>query len=487
MKRVMEKMRWAAVIAALLCVAQTYADAGGLNKKALEEIRSSFQMDAHARAMYNAISATDVRNLALNRDVVRAHDDLYTNKIDVKGVTNQKSSGRCWLFAGLNTIRHGVRKSKDLKNLEFSQIYLTFWDKLEKSNTFLERMITFRDRDLMDRELVMALQMPVEDGGYWENVADLVNKYGVVPKDVYPETNSSEATRSMNAVLEQLLRADAVKLRKMSAQGATVRQLRREKEKMLADVYRVLAMNLGEPPSKFVWRYEPGKGKDKDGDSDADEDEGDDDKKPEDNKQEIEQLAMTPQEFFRKFVDVDTNDWVNIFNDTTHEYGKRYTIAMSRNIREGHDITYINVDIDTLKKIAVKSIVDNTPVMFAANVSVDQNSELGIMAPELYDFNSIYGIDMTMTKAERALYRQGTRNHGMVLVGVDLRDGKPLKWRVENSWGTDRGKGGYWAMYDDWFDLHVYNIIVRKEYVPKEVLKTLEQKPIQLPAWDPML
>lgn len=486
MKRVMRRVRWVMVLAAVLYGGQVFADAGSLTKKTIRDLQASFQMDPHARAMYNAISNTDIRNLALNRDIIRAHDDLYTHKIDVKGVTNQKSSGRCWLFAGLNTIRHGVRKDKDLKNLEFSQIYLTFWDKLEKSNTFLERMIQLRDRDLMDREVVMALQMPVEDGGYWENVADLVNKYGLVPKEVYPETNSSEATRSMNAVLEQLLRADAVKLRRFAAQGATVGQLRREKEKMLADVYRVLAINLGEPPTEFVWRYEPGKGKDEQKDDGRNGDK-DGDKARGDNEQDIEELAMTPLEFFREFVGVNTDDYVNIFNDTTHEYGKRYTIAMSRNIWNGHDITYINVDIDTLKKIAIKSIVDDTPVMFACNVSVDQSSELGIMAPGLYDYDSIYGIDMAMSKAERALFRQGTRNHGMVLVGVDLRDGKPVKWRVENSWGPDRGKGGYWAMYDNWFDLHVYNIIVRKEYVPKEVLKILKQKPIQLPPWDPML
>ncbi len=482
MRLVMGK-RQAAMLAVLLCGAYVYGDAGGLSRKKIEEIQSSFAMDAHTRAMYNAISSTDVRNIALNREIVRSHDRLYTHKIDVKGVTNQKSSGRCWLFAGLNNIRHGVRKSNDLKSLEFSQIYLTFWDKFEKSNTFLERVIAWRGRDLMDRELTTALQMPCPDGGYWENVVDLVNKYGVVPKDVYPETSSSEATRSMNAILEQLLRADAVKLRKMHEQGATVRQMRREKEKMLAEVYRVLAMNLGEPPSEFLWRYEPGKGKDKDGD---DKDDDKEDKKAKGNKQDIEELAMTPREFFGKFVGVDTGDWVNIFNDTTHEYGKRYTVAMSKNVWEGSDITYINVDIDTLKKIAVKSIVDDTPVMFACNVSVDQSSELGIMAPGLYDYESIYGIDMTMTKAERALFRQGTRNHGMVLVGVDVREDRPVKWLVENSWGAERGKGGYWDMYDEWFDLHVYNIIVRKEYVPKKVLKILEQEPIALPAWDPM-
>ncbi|MBE0535780.1 MAG: C1 family peptidase [Phycisphaerae bacterium] len=488
MRSAKKRVKWAVVCVVVSCVAGVYADPGALSSEMIESIQSSFQMDAHTRAMYNAITSTDVTKVALNRDILRAHNDLYTNKIDVKGVTNQKSSGRCWLFAGLNTIRHRVRSREGLKNLEFSQIYLTFWDKFEKSNTFLERMITFRDRDLMDRELVIALKSPCDDGGYWENVVDLVNKYGLVPKEVYPETNSSEATRSMNGILEQLLRANAVKLRKMNAEGASLRQMRQEKTKMLADVYRVLAMNLGEPPSEFVWRYEPGSGKKEDEKSDdAEDDDKSKDKKIKENKQDIAELSMTPREFFQKFAAVDMGDWVNIFNDTTHPYGKRYTIAMSRNIREGRDITYLNVDIDTLKAIAIASITDNTPLMFACNVSVDQSSELGIMAAGLYDYDSVYGIDMAMSKQERALYRHGVRNHGMVLVGVDLDGDRAVKWRVENSWGAERGKGGYWAMYDDWFDLHVYNIIVRKEYVPKKVLDILKQKPIALPAWDPML
>lgn len=475
------------------------ADGGGLGPETIEALQSSFEMDAHTRAMYNAITNANITDLALNRDLLRRHNDLYSHKVDVKGVTNQGSSGRCWLFAGLNQIRHRVRQRQGLKDLEFSQVYLTFWDKLEKSNTFLEYIIRFRNRDLMNRELVMVLKDPCPDGGYWENVVDLVNKYGLVPKDVYPETNSSNATRSMNGVLAQLLRADAVRLRHMSEDGASLRQLRERKEEMLQDVYRILAINLGEPPTQFTWRYEPGKSDKKeqevhDGD-DADDKEDDDAENDEDGKrdddsptrQDIEELVMTPRGFFREFVDVDMGQWVNLFNDPTHPVGRHYTIRMSRNVADGQDIHYANIAIDTLKEIAIRSLLDGTPVMFACNVSVDQSGELGIMADGLYDYDSIYGIDMRMSKAELALYRNGTRNHGMVFVGVDLHEGRPVKWRVENSWGTDRGKGGYWALYDGWFDQHVYNIIALKKYVPEDVLQVFEQKPEVLPPWDPML
>ncbi len=471
----------------MVCSRVACADGGGLGPETIEALQSSFEMDAHTRAMYNAITNAHITDLALNRDLLRQHNDLYSHKIDVKGVTNQRSSGRCWLFAGLNQIRHGVRKRQGLKDLEFSQVYLTFWDKLEKSNTFLEHVIRLRNRDLMNRELVMVLKDPCPDGGYWENVVDLVNKYGLVPKDVYPETNSSNATRSMNGVLAQLLRAHAVRLRKMSEDGANLRQLRERKEEMLQDVYRILAINLGEPPTQFTWRYEPGKSDKKENENDGDgAEDGESDDGP-DTQQDIEECVMTPRRFFREFVAVDLSQWVNLFNDPTHPVGRHYTIRMSRNVADGQDIHYANIAMDTLKEIAIRSLLDGTPVMFACNVSVDQSSELGIMADGLYDYDSIYGIDMRMSKAELALYRNGTRNHGMVFVGVDLHEGRPVKWRVENSWGTDRGKGGYWALYDDWFDQHVYNIIVLKRYVPEDVLQVFEQKPEVLPPWDPML
>lgn len=471
----------------MVCSRVACADGGGLGPETIEALQSSFEMDAHTRAMYNAITNAHITDLALNRDLLRQHNDLYSHKIDVKGVTNQRSSGRCWLFAGLNQIRHGVRQRQGLKDLEFSQVYLTFWDKLEKSNTFLEHVIRLRNRDLMNRELVMVLKDPCPDGGYWENVVDLVNKYGLVPKDVYPETNSSNATRSMNSVLAQLLRAHAVRLRKMSEDGASLRQLRERKEEMLQDVYRILAINLGEPPTQFTWRYEPGKSGKKENENDGDgAEDGESDDGP-DTQQDIEELVMTPRRFFREFVAVDLGQWVNLFNDPTHPVGRHYTIRMSRNVADGRDIHYANIAMDTLKEIAIRSLLDGTPVMFACNVSVDQSSELGIMADGLYDYDSIYGIDMRMSKAELALYRNGTRNHGMVFVGVDLHEGRPVKWRVENSWGSDRGKGGYWALYDDWFDQHVYNIIVLKKYVPEDVLQVFEQKPEVLPPWDPML
>ncbi len=471
------------VFASLLVAGSAYAEDGGLSAEIIDQIQSDCEMDAQVRAMYNSITNNNIKSLALNRDILRRHNEFFSDKVAVKGITNQKSSGRCWLFAGLNSLRPAVIANQKLGAFEFSQNYIAFWDKMEKANTFLQYMIDFRDRDLMDREVVMVLRGEPGDGGYWENFADLVNKYGVVPKEIMPETNSSGNTGMMNKVLYQILRSDAVRLHRMHRAGKSIQELGAAKKKMLSEVYRMLVMNLGEPPREFTWRYKPkedsSKNKQDVGEEDNEEDTIDSD--------ETVEITTTPKGFFEEFVGVNLNDYVNIFNDTTKDYGKHYQIRMSRNVYDGQDINYVNVNIKTLKDIAIRSIRDGATILFAADVSYDQSSEHGIMADGLYDYQSIYNVEISLTKAERALYRSSVRNHAMTLVGVDLRDQSPIKWRVENSWGVEKGSKGYWTMYDNWFDLHVYNIVVHKEYLPQEILRIKDAPAILLPPWDPML
>ena len=437
------------------------ADSGGLGVKDIEKIRGSFEMDAHTRAMYNSITNTDISTLALNRDIVRSHNELFSHKIKTKGITNQKSSGRCWLFAGLNVLRPIAIEKYNLKEFELSQNYSMFWDKLEKANCFLENIIEFRKRELMDREMEFILRNPIPDGGYWENVVNLVEKYGVVPKGIMPETNSSGSTRSMNKLIGRKLRADAARLREMAKNKKSVKKLRAEKTKMLSEVYKMLAMNLGEPPEQFEWRFE-----------DA-------------NSVVSEAKTYTPKEFYDEFVGVDVREYVDIFNDPSKEYGKHYSINLTRNIRDGDDNHFANVEIDVLKEIAVKAVLDDEPVWFACDVGKDQNRDHGIMAMGMYDYDSIYGVDMAMTKAQRSLFRESVPNHAMVFVGVDMRDDKPVKWLVENSWGKDKGSDGMWTLYDTWFDTNVYSVMVKKKYVPERVLKIFEQPAKKLPPWDP--
>ncbi len=468
----------------------------GLSKELIRQMRKDFKMNSHARAVYNAVSNTDIKTLVINRDLLRNRNNFFSNKIDVKGITNQHSSGRCWLFSSLNSIRQYVIKKNGFKSFDFSHNYLSFWDKLEKANSFLEYMIKFRNRDLMDRDVVYLLKDPISDGGYWVNAKDLIQKYGVVPKEVMPETHSSNSTSTMNRILKIKLRLDAAKLRQMNKEGKTLIQLRQAKEKMLVEVYRLLVMNLGEPPIRFSWRYEPRKmpqSSNKAISNNNRDTTNDSHRKNESfptkttGDKTITIKNYTPKQFYDRFVGLNLDNYVVLFNDVIHQTAKHYQIRLTRNIYDGQDIDYVNVDMAQLKKIAMKSICDGWPVAFAADVSMDQSSSMGIMASDLYDYESLFDVDLTMTRAQLSLFRQSSRNHGMDFVGVDIKNGLPVKWRVENSWGASKGNSGFWTMYDNWFNLHVFNIIVQKKYVPRKILDIFRQKPIVLPEWDPMI
>ena len=438
------------------------ADEGALTNEVIDKINSSFEMDTHTRAMYNSITNNDISSLALNREVLRRHNEIFSHKIETKGITNQKKSGRCWLFAGLNILRPKVIENNNLESFEFSQNYLAFWDKLEKANCFLENIIEFADRDILDREMEFLLRKPIPDGGYWENVVNLVEKYGAVPHEIMPETNSSGNTNLMNDLISRKLRADAVKLRNMHKQKRPLRRLRTEKTKMLAQVYKMLVLNLGQPPTGFQWRFE-------------------------DANSVVSKISTyTPKSFYEELVDVDLRQYVDIFNDPSKEYGKHYSINLTRNIRDGDDAHFANVKMQILKDIAAKAVLDDEPIWFSCDVGKDQSKEHGIMAMGMFDYDSIYMTDMNMTKAERSLFRESVPNHAMVFIGIDMQNDKPAKWLVENSWGDDKGSKGHWTLYDSWFDTNVYSIIVKKKYVPEEILDIYKQPAVKLPPWDPV-
>ena len=487
------RIRWFVGVSLLVAwlSADVFAQDGVLTPAMVEKIRGGFRMDAHTRAMRNALTATGIREIAENREIVADHDNTFSHKIKTKGISNQKSSGRCWMFAGCNLVKPALMSKLDLDEFEFSQIYLQFWDKLEKANKFLECMIAFRDRDLMDRDVVFLLQDPCPDGGYWESFADLVGKYGVVPKEVMAETASSEDTGMMNRVVAIALRRQATELRDIYRQTGSVARMREAKEKMLAEVYRMLVLNLGEPPAEFTWRYKS-KDKDKEDSKTSEENEkagSEKDEKSDDYKVEqkwSEPRTFTPKSFYTEFVELDLSQYVNIADDPIRPKGKRYEIDLTNSVQGGRNSNYANVDIQVLRDAVVKALLDNKAVCFDADVSPDQDRAKGIMARDLYDYESVYAIELGLSKAERLLFRDSTVNHGMTFIGVDLRDGKPVKWLVENSWGSDRGRNGLWTMYDDWFADNVYKVIIHRDYVLADTLKILEQPAIKLPVWDPM-
>ena len=433
----------------------------GLSPEVLKDLRASCPLDASTRALMNAITNNDVRGLALNRELYNRHNDVFNHKVDVKGITDQASSGRCWLFAGLNILRPAVIKKHNLSEFEFSQNYLFFWDKLEKANLFLEAVIETRGRDLDDRELQVLVKDPVPDGGWWSFVVALIEKYGAVPKETMHETSNTKNTRIMNTFLARLMRHDAVELRAMAAKGSGVPVLRARKVEMLKDVYRLLVLHLGLPPQEFVWRYED-----------------------KDNK--VHEAKHTPQSFYREVVGVSLAEYVAVFDHAAKPYNKRYVLKYDRNMADSPDVDFINMSIRNIKGSVLEALLAGEPVWFAADAGAENDRKEGVFAVGMYDYRSLLGVNMELTKAERILYFDSSPNHAMAFVGADTLDGGATKWRVENSWGTDVGDKGYWTMYDDWFDEYVYGVIINKSYLSPDVLSLLATKPETLPAWDPM-
>lgn len=447
---------------------------GALTPELLANLRDGYEMDAGDRARHNAVTNTEINKLALNREIVAGEDGHFSHKIKTKGITNQKSSGRCWMFAGFNVMRPKVINELGLDGFEFSNAYLQFWDKMEKSNLYLEDIIELRDVDRLDREWLLVNEWLVGDGGWWNYVTGLISKYGAVPSSVMPETHSSENTSTMNKVLARLLHSQAAALIKAGEAGSGEKALRTMKEKSLKEIYRFLAINLGEPPTEFEWRYQV---KSKDGKEDETVEVAD--------KNLTSARSYTPQSFYKEFVGIDLNEFVCLYNDPSQEMNAHYRFHRARNIAGEDDMNFVNIEVSQMKEIAVKSVLANQAMWFAVNMSEDQSREHGMMEVDLYDYETLFDVKLDLSKAERSRFGAGASNHAMVLTGVDLKEGKPTKWLVENSWGDEKGNKGRWTLYDDWFTEHVYTIIVHRKHVSKETLAIFDLGAKVLPAWYP--
>ena len=431
-----------------------------IDKNYLDRLAAGIKMEGQTRAIYNALNIMDAKEIVLNHDILKKHNNFFNHTVNVKGVTNQQRSGRCWLFSALNVLRPVVMEKYRLDKFEFSIGYLSFHDKFEKANMFLEDMLDMSDLDPSNRDVQSTLKYAFADGGFWSNAVDLIEKYGVMPQSAMPETYTSEHTETITENLVRLLKSDAVQLIKMKKAGKSMNEIRHTKRRMLAEVYRIMVLHYGEPPKTFVFRY-----KDKDG-------------------KEHKTKPITPKAFYKEYVGVDLSDYVDLTHDPTQPTGKLYRIQRTRGMTDGHDLTYANCPIGTIKSLVQKSILENEPVSFACDVIQQMDKNRGIMALHLYDYDSLYGTKLNkMTKAERLKYGEAVVSHAMLFAGVDLVDGKPAKWKVENSWGTDRGDKGYFTMYDSWFDEHVYTIVINKRFLPERIKKVFEQKPKELPQW----
>lgn len=439
------------------------AQQGGISPEMLKNIRQSYQETASDKAIRNAIGNNDLKKLALNQDNLKAMDTNFSNKVESKGIADQKSSGRCWLFTGLNVMRAKVISQYGMGNFEFSQVYNSFWDQLEKSNLFLQGVIDTSKKPMDDKMVDWLFKNPIGDGGQFTGISDIIGKYGVVPKDVMPETNSSENTSQMANLIELKLREFGLQLREQAAKGAKPSALENSKGKMLTTIYRMLVLNLGVPPTEFTWTRKDAKGK------------------------AIDTKQYTPQSFFKEYVNKDlTNNYVMVMNDPTREFYKSYEIDFDRHRYDGKNWTYVNLPIEEIKKMAISSIKDSTMMYFSCDVGKFLNSERGLLDVNNYDYASLMGTTFNMNKEQRVKSYASGSSHAMTLMAVDLdKDGKPKKWMVENSWGM-KGYQGHLIMTDEWFNEYMFRLVVDKKYVPANVLEITKQKPIRLPAWDPM-
>ena len=448
----------ALMVGALGASAQTKD--GGISADMLSRISKSYTGSAEQKAIRNALATNSIAALAVNSENLAMIDTHFSDRVKTKGITNQLSSGRCWLFTGLNVLRARMIDKYDLPAMEFSQNYNSFYDLLEKSNLFLQAIIDTRSLPMDDRKVDWLIKNPIGDGGQFTGVSNLIMKYGVVPKEAMPETYQSNNTSGMLNILRQKLREYALELRELKPAETAAR-----KEAMLSEVYRILAECVGVPPTSFEWtRY------DKAGNV-------------------VSKKTYTPKSFYEEYIGEDLEgNYIMVMNDPSREYGKVYEIEYDRHVYDGENWVYLNLPIERIKEMAIASIKDNTAMYFSCDVGKFSNRSTGVLDINSFDYESLFRTTLPMDKKQRIQTYSSLSSHAMTLIAVDIdpETGKTKKWMVENSWGPSSGYQGNMIMTDEWFNEYMFRLVVEKKYVPADIMKMLDQKPIMLPSWDPM-
>ena len=434
---------------------------GGISEAMLQNIRQNHQSSQAEKAARNAMAVNPISELAVNADNLAMIDTHFSHRVKTKGITDQHQSGRCWLFTGLNVLRAKMIDEQQLASMEFSQNYLFFYDQLEKCNLFLQGVIDTKHLPMEDRQVEWLFKNPLNDGGQFTGVSNLVMKYGVVPAEVMPENYQSNNTAAISNLLKLKLREYGLKLRNQKDRRAPAAL----KEQMLTEIYSMLVRAFGVPPTEFEWTR-----RDKDGNA-------------------VETKSYTPKSFYKEyFGDMDLEkDFVMVMNDPSREYYKVYEIDYDRHVYDGDNWLYLNLPIDEVKALAIASIKDNTAMYFSCDVGKFLDRKKGTLDMSRYDYESLMGVDFPMNKEERVRTFASGSSHAMTLIAVDLdEEGNAKKWMVENSWGPTKGYKGNLIMTDEWFEEYMFRVVVNRKYIPAETLKLLEQKPIMLPSWDPM-
>ncbi len=463
----MNKRTFLSLLAATIIASGAMAQEskGAIDAAMLKEISESYKPSTAEKALQNIMLANPINTLSANFANKGELDTYFSNSVESKGITDQESSGRCWLFTGMNVMRAKMIAEQKLDGFEFSQVYNFFWDQLEKSNLFLQGIIDTRKKPQDDRMVEWLFKNPLSDGGTFTGVADLIAKYGIVPKGAMQETHTSNNTSAFNSLLKRKLREFGIRLRAAAANGAKEKELLNMKKEQLKVVYRMLAQVYGVPPTEFEWAPKDFNGK----------------------YREAPQ-KYTPKSFYDKFIGIDLqNDFVMLMNDPSRPYWKSYEIEYDRHAYDGHNWLYVNLPLDEIKKMAIASIKDSTMMYFSCDVGKYLDSKRGTLDMQNFGYEELLGVDFTMDKRERIISFDSGSSHAMTLKAVDIdSNGNIVKWQVENSWGAASGYRGTLIMTDEWFNEYMFRLVVDKKYVPEKVLKVLEEKPTMLPAWDPM-
>ena len=461
-----KSLRFAGYLAAMfIAMGATAQNNGGIDAQMLKELTESYKPTAAENALRNILLNNNVNTMAINQANQNEMDTYFSNSVNSKGISDQESSGRCWLFTGMNVMRAKMIAENNLGAFEFSQVYSFFFDQLEKSNLFLQGVIDTRKASFDDRTVDWLFRNPLSDGGTFTGVADIITKYGLVPKGVMKETYTSNSTNAFNSLLKRKLREFGLRLRQASEKGAKEKELQAMKKEQLKVVYRMLATVYGVPPTEFTWAPKDANGKYRE-----------------------EPQTYTPMSFYQKFIGWDLqNNYVMLMNDPTRPYWKSYEIEYDRHAYDGHNWLYVNLPLDEIKAMAIASIKDSTMMYFSCDVGKFLDSKRGLLDINNYDYETLFGVEFGMDKRERVLTYDSGSSHAMTLKAVDLdSNGNPVKWQVENSWGASSGHHGTIIMTDEWFNEYMFRLVVDKKYVPAKVLDVLKEKPTMLPAWDPM-